>query len=1211
MKRIVSFILASAVLCQLLVLNVSAATDDNVIYSEDFSSGELDSQWTTRYKKNDKVFASVSADDNNLKMIYTSKGSTAGLYATRKIEGLGVDAAEVSFDFISGGTTVNLAQNIILNSGKESFSTALEGKNIATTSDSIHLVLYNSKFYYLDGNDNTFKILPSADFKPDTVYYYKAVINNTKSTYSLYLSDSELTADTLPVLQDMPIAFSTKTAPDTLHFQFHKYASDNHSALVIDNIRASVISDSIYKKLDFENELKDIAPYVEKGDFETVDSMILEHFREKSSPVSDEVSGKSSVAACELYKKLYIYDNVSHLGDITFSNKYTTLSLFLTNTVKAADKYTFELIADNVNSPEIEIYSKEQGGNNIALTVTADGKTFTFYPTDDTYISYENKNTSYGNDDRMYIAERPGDSSVFGNGTKRAYMMFDLTSLQGKTITNAVLTLRGRTPPGSASANAGVWLLSDNTWDENTLCWNNIIQQVLCFNGLDAIPFDKLTADNLNNDRIGVVETWERMYWMTTLTNAFRRNGTEEYAKVAIDILMSFIDHQFKTGFAGNSGLSTAIRARELSKCHHHLSKSSHMTPEKNIRYLEYMYELGKFLEDDANFRVNHNWGTFQILGLNHTASYFTEFVRSPLWKNLAIKRTGMLLENVLAKDGSYVEGSTHYAYEAIRQIMKTVNAIEASGNPLSDEAKENLTRLCKYALDTSFPNGYDISYGDGGYGKTDIDVAINYLNDSNLNYINSRGTTGTKPDYTSVLYPDGRNKMAIMRSGFCEDDLAMYINNGAANRLSHTHPDDLAVIAYAYGNPLLIDPGSYSYDVTEPSEWQRHTTEAHNTVTIDSSAQAHSDGTVSGWSTTSALDYYEGVSTAYSGFEHNRKVYFIKDKLWLVSDSITSGDSNIHSYDQNWHFETDAAPAISTDGKKAVTTAEGKANITVLQLDEGNSVLLKKGWYTDTAGKLTDASFASFTKKKAGGASFLTLLYPHKTGETADVSAKQLATSSSCAKAYEISDGKTKDIIILNEQADKTVAVGDISFTGEFVYIRGNGQKISALNMKSLYINNKPVIVSDTAIGNLSLTLDGDIMKIDTDSTKLLENADVYSSKSPEKLIYNGIETDFSHISGRLIPGKVFSWNINGETNASLKPGKLAVSAIGDITNNLTLATSLFNDDGTLLSVKLGSFKDGRYQAEITVDDKADKALLMLYDADTIAPATKSVIIE
>ena len=50
-----------------------------------------------------------------------------------------------------------------------------------------------------------------------------------------------------------------------------------------------------------------------------------------------------------------------------------------------------------------------------------------------------------------------------------------------------------------------------------------------------------------------------------------------------------------------------------------------------------------------------------------------------------------------------------------------------------------------------------------------------------------------------------------------------------------HGHYDQLAVELYANGQPLVVDPGRYTY-AEEPGGWRRwfKGTAAHNTVTVD-----------------------------------------------------------------------------------------------------------------------------------------------------------------------------------------------------------------------------------------------------------------------------------------------------------------------------------------------------------------------------------------
>ena len=890
-----------------------------------------------------------------------------------------------------------------------------------------------------------------------------------------------------------------------------------------------------FSKLDLTGELSNIAPYVNYGDYETAKTLLLSHYRQKTSPIIDEMSGGTNTINNNLCKLGVMWQGVSYIGNMTFTNKYSNVTLDVSSVIKSASKYTIELTGYDTTSSEIEVYTKENN-NGIVLTLTADGEERTFYSAQDTYIDFTNQSTNYGSATSMYIAERTSSNGILGSGTKRAYIQFDLSSLSGKTITGASLKLRGRTPLNGSGADAMAWLLNDNTWKESSLSWNSTKQTIISFNGAGTIPWTKLNDSEAQSESIDTefVRYMHRMYWMTSMANYYRVKSDEGTAQTAIDMLMDYIDAEYTSGIGGGGGLPTAIRARELTKCHYWLSKSEYMTPDKEVKYLSYMHELGEYLEKKENFRANHNWGTFQVLGLNRLSSYFNEFDKAQDWQTLAVTRVGLLLDNIVTSDGSYYEGSSSYVYEAIRQLMTTINDFETGGISLNSAVKEKLRTIVEYALNISYPNGYDTVYGDGYYAKINLDAAVSYLNDPCLTYIYTQGWSGKKPTYTSKVYPggttaaEGNNKMAIMRSGFTEDDLAMYINNGSANWLSHTHPDDLAAVAYAYGSPLLIDPGSYSYDEVAPSEWQRHTTEAHNTITIDGDVQRTKGyyGTIDDISFTPQFDYYKAHSTAYENFNHSRKVYFVKDKFWIVADDVDITASGSHTFVQNWHFPSYAAPVLN--GKSVSTKSSDKANITVAQLEtDGITVSLKDGYYCDTGKVLNTGKFSSFTKtvnKTNTPATFRTLLYPRPAGDNSAVTVTSLASTYDAAAAYDISDGSVTDTVIINKGKDwRYIGVNskNIAFSGEFMYFgrdeQGGLRKISALNTKMIKSGGNTLLESEENIKNVSFTIENGVLTVDSDDENLFTDANIYWYSDLNYIAFNGIAYGFSKTENKI----------------------------------------------------------------------------------------------
>ena len=66
-------------------------------------------------------------------------------------------------------------------------------------------------------------------------------------------------------------------------------------------------------------------------------------------------------------------------------------------------------------------------------------------------------------------------------------------------------------------------------------------------------------------------------------------------------------------------------------------------------------------------------------------------------------------------------------------------------------------------------------------------------------------------------------------------DERWLVLDAGPLGDGGHGHYDALHFEAYAYGRPLVVDPGRYTYSESGPN-WRRwfKGTAAHNTVTVD-----------------------------------------------------------------------------------------------------------------------------------------------------------------------------------------------------------------------------------------------------------------------------------------------------------------------------------------------------------------------------------------
>ncbi|MCK5565761.1 MAG: DNRLRE domain-containing protein [Planctomycetes bacterium] len=91
-------------------------------------------------------------------------------------------------------------------------------------------------------------------------------------------------------------------------------------------------------------------------------------------------------------------------------------------------------------------------------------------PTDDAYVWSDDGNGNHGGDNYMIVGEWDLATPY---STSRDYLMFDLSSIPaGQVITSATLHIVC-SQLYTTTVNAGAHFLSDDTWDEFTITWNN------------------------------------------------------------------------------------------------------------------------------------------------------------------------------------------------------------------------------------------------------------------------------------------------------------------------------------------------------------------------------------------------------------------------------------------------------------------------------------------------------------------------------------------------------------------------------------------------------------------------------------------------------------------------------------------------------------------------------------------------------------------
>ena len=178
---------------------------------------------------------------------------TGGLYALYNDRiGMDYDHVSVSFDFISEPLVEDteikdFTQSIILTSQPDGVNAAASAEGYTGSGtdaqlyfDSVYLLVKNAKFYYGDQINKTFTEIPGVAYQPNQNYYVKMDVDNNSKTFDLYLSDTELTDASVPVLSGQPM-FYPAAEPMTackLYFMMYEDTSNGYfeNGMTVDNI---------------------------------------------------------------------------------------------------------------------------------------------------------------------------------------------------------------------------------------------------------------------------------------------------------------------------------------------------------------------------------------------------------------------------------------------------------------------------------------------------------------------------------------------------------------------------------------------------------------------------------------------------------------------------------------------------------------------------------------------------------------------------------------------------------------------------------------------------------------------------------------------------------------------------------------------------------------------------------------------------------------
>jgi hypothetical protein len=445
--------------------------------------------------------------------------------------------------------------------------------------------------------------------------------------------------------------------------------------------------------------------------------------------------------------------------------------------------------------------------------------------------------------------------------------------------------------------------------------------------------------DPLNKAVVGdskVVWELNRHQWLVHLGQTYRLTGDERYAETFVKYLRDWMQAN-PPGIGINWASSLEVALRLISWCWALVlfRNSKALSSDLFLRLLEGIGAHAIHVEKYLSYYFAPNTHlTGEALGLCYAGVVFPELRPAAQWRELGARILVDQIQRQVLPDGVYFEQSTCYQRYTVEIYLHFLILAARNGIEVPTTVQERVLQLLDFLLAIRLPDGSlpQIGDADGGwllplaprapddfrglfstagafFGRSDYTWAAGGLAPETIWLL---GPTGVKayealrpaPPETapSRLFPGGG--YAVMRSGWEVRAHQLIFDVGSLGcPLSggHGHADLLSIQCSVFGEPYLVDPGTYCY--TGDQTWRDffRSTAAHSTIRVDGIEQAIPAGPfkwqsrpcarLRQWRSTEAFDVADAEHDAYRTLPdpvvHRRRVLFVKPRYWVIMDDL------------------------------------------------------------------------------------------------------------------------------------------------------------------------------------------------------------------------------------------------------------------------------------------------------------------------------------
>ncbi|WP_405216960.1 heparinase II/III family protein [Agrococcus sp. Ld7] len=327
--------------------------------------------------------------------------------------------------------------------------------------------------------------------------------------------------------------------------------------------------------------------------------------------------------------------------------------------------------------------------------------------------------------------------------------------------------------------------------------------------------------------------------------------------------------------------------------------------------------ETSDLLLTDEFHSTGNNHGMFQDIALRNysiLATWPDPALEAKL--ETSISRLDAYFSRSFTPDGVHIENSPTYHL----MISRSLAEHESICRDLTTNRRPSLSPILqlagRYATHAILPTGNFVPISDTKRSRLE-GSHLNVFNSAEFEFAATKGARGRRPVNTALHLP--QSGYFYSRSSWGDPDATFIAFTAAYNANYHKHSDDLSILVWRDGRPILCEAGPYGYDYAKPLTKYAYSQFAHNNVVVNGRSVPRVDSAAKTvWMSPITTEGLQAVVRAgtgrLSGAKHERELRVAADHNRLsVLDTLTS--EWVNQYDAYWNVAPDVTVTLHPDG--------------------------------------------------------------------------------------------------------------------------------------------------------------------------------------------------------------------------------------------------------------------------------------------------------